>query len=302
MSFGQRIEAIALALFWGLSRLLGPDLASRLANRVGRRFVGLARMRHIRRNFSFVLAGQPPEAIEAASRDALGNFAAVLAEMPHMRHISDPASGRLEMVLRDPDAIGKIRPAVFVCAHLANWEVMVMPVARYGVPLTIVYTPQPNPAVRDRVAALRAIPNVEFLPRDGAARHLVRALASGRSVAFIADGRIDDGEWLPFFGVGAKTTLAPARLALRYGADLVPVRVERLGPSRFRMTLHEPIHPRVDPSDAREAARDMTKQVLRLFEAWIRERPGEWWCGKRRWSDKAVPKATSVLGDSFAIS
>jgi KDO2-lipid IV(A) lauroyltransferase len=308
MSLSNRLESLALTLLFALSRLLGPDLSSRLARFFGRRLSGLRRMRHIRRNFSFVLAGQPPEVIEAVARDALGNFTAVIAELPHLERIADPAEGRLEVVLRAPDSMGLQRPAVFVCAHLANWEVMVLPVARLGVPLTIVYTPTPNPAIHRRIIEMRSRFGVEFLPRDRSARQLMRALGAGRSVGIIADGRIDDGEWLPFFRVGARTTTVPARLALRYGADFVPVRMERLGTARFRMTAYEPIRPRVDPADPRAAARDMTKQLLKLFEAWIRERPGEWWCGKRRWPDKAVPRvakrgapaAASAEGDPRA--
>ena len=91
----------------------------------------------------------------------------------------------------------------------------------------------------------------------------------------------------------------PARLALKHGCDFVPVRVERLGrDARYRVTYCEPIRPRVANADLRGAARDMTEQLHSLFETWIRERPEEWWCGKRRWPKAAEPRGVAPRSDS----
>ena len=111
----------------------------------------------------------------------------------------------------------------------------------------------------------------------------MRELAEGRSVGLVVDTRDDDGAPVPFFGLDKLTTLAPARLALRFGCDLIPARIERLAPAHFRLTVHEPI--RTDPALAsdKEQAIQMMSEVNRLFEQWIRERPGQWLCIKRAW-------------------
>jgi KDO2-lipid IV(A) lauroyltransferase len=300
MAWKDRLEALALVLFWGLARLLGPDRSSRLARAIGRHCGSPHRMRHIRRNFSFALAGAPPAAIDAAARESFGNFAAVLAELAHLDRICDPSEGRVELVIENPDCMGRKRPAVFVSAHLGNWEVQVLPIARLGMPVTIVQSPLPNPGVQRRLLEKRRRFDIELVERDGSARRLVRDLAAGRSIGVVADGRADGGELLPFFGVAAETTTVPARLALRHGCDFVPVRVERLGDARFRVTYCEPIRPRVASADLRAAARDMTEQLHALFESWIGERPGEWWCGKRRWPKSAEPRRALRTASSLA--
>ena len=38
----------------------------------------------------------------------------------------------------------------------------------------------------------------------------------------------------------------------------------------------------------------MTRRLNVLFESWIRERPGEWMCMKRRWSLREVRKAQAA--------
>ena len=76
---------------------------------------------------------------------------------------------------------------------------------------------------------------------DQGARPLIRELSEGRSVGLVVDARDDDGAPIPFFGLDKWTTLAPARLALRFGCDLIPVRVERRGNARFRLTVYKPV-------------------------------------------------------------
>ena len=54
--------------------------------------------------------------------------------------------------------------------------------------------------------------------------------------------------------------------------------------ARYRVIFHAPVT--ADPAvpDDRERVVQMTARLNTLFEAWIRERPGEWWCAKRRWA------------------
>jgi KDO2-lipid IV(A) lauroyltransferase len=79
------------------------------------------------------------------------------------------------------------------------------------------------------------------------------------------------------------TTVTPARLAIRYGCELIPIRVQRLGGARFRVTFYPPIAPPENTADDQLKARAMTGEINALFEQWITEQPDEWLCTKRRW-------------------
>ena len=64
-----------------------------------------------------------------------------------------------------------------------------------------------------------------------------------------------------------------------------------MGATRFRLTVHEPVPP--DPAHAtdRDRARQMMRDLNRLFEQWIRERPEQWLCLKRAWPKNVEPQA-----------
>ena len=98
-----------------------------------------------------------------------------------------------------------------------------------------------------------------------------------------------------FFGHAAMTTPGPAQLALRFGCPLVPVRVERLGPARFRLTCHGPLEPPAGGERQQDIA-DLTLAFNRLLESWIRERPQDWLWLHRRWPKAAYRELDKGLG------
>ena len=133
------------------------------------------------------------------------------------------------------------------------------------------------------------------------ARPLIRELSEGRSIGLVVDTRDDDGVPVPFFGHDKLTTLAPARLALRFGCDLIPAQVARLGDARFRLIVHEPIRPDPGLASDKDRALQMMRDLNRLFERWIRERPQQWLCLKRAWpKDLEPPRATNAMGQARA--
>lgn len=112
-------------------------------------------------------------------------------------------------------------------------------------------------------------------------RPFVQALKQGRSVAMIMDRRIDQGTPIPFFGADKPSSTLAARLALKFGCPLVPVKIERRDGPRFRVTFLPPLQPAAPDADQEAQARDLTRQIHGHFEQWITERPGAWFCSKK---------------------
>ena len=83
-------------------------------------------------------------------------------------------------------------------------------------------------------------------------------------------------------GRDAMTTPAPAMLALKMGAVLLPVSNERLKGSRFCMTVHPPI----DFTTTGDHDRDvylLTCAINDAIERCVRARPSQWLWIHRRW-------------------
>lgn len=283
------IEAIFMLLFWALARLLPVDRASAMGRWFGRKVVSrLGDSRYMRANYRIAFPESDEAEITRLIRKSWGNLWAVLAEFPHLGRICDISSSdpRVEIenhaYLEELDRKG--RAAVFFTAHLGNWEVLGGLMPAMGRSLSVVYTPQSNPLVDAMVQNWRQRLGMKLVEKHGGIRVLLRGLADGESIGLLMDQRVDEGEHVPFFGRDALTTTAPARLALRTGTDLVPVRILRQGPARYRVVIEPPVPASSQTLDTDTLALEMTRNVNAVFERWIRENPGEWLCLKRRWA------------------
>lgn len=289
------LEAGAIGLMWLVCALLPINRASALG-RVLMGWLGprLQLNKKVRRNLTLAFPDRSKQEIRKLARGCWGNFGRVLAEYPHLKTICGSGLERhIEVVLDGQAAAWRDagRPAVFVSAHLANWELPAAIAVAKDIPLSAIYTPRKNPLIDRMMQYQRRALGCQFASKLGGIRTLYRHLADGRSVGIVADQRVETSELVPFFGRNARTATMPARLALKFDYELVPVRVERIDGPRFRLTVCEPIRPRQDITDPQAQAFDMTHRVNAAFESWIRERPHEWHCTKRRWPKSAAAEA-----------
>ena len=284
--FGMRVEGMLLYLFWLLVRPLSPQHASAtgrfLMCRLGPK---THKHRQMKRNLTRAFPDLNNEQREALARDIWGNFGAVMAEYPHLNTLSVGGSPPFVSVVMDKNAraiLENKRPAIYVSAHLGNWELVASIIAKSGVPLSVIYGPQSNPVLERMLQQQRGSLGCRLIAKHNGIRQLVREIRSGRSVGLLPDQRVDNGEPVPFFGWDAPTTTSPAWLALKLNCPLIPVQIERTGNARFRAVFHRPIlggGKANEQSDPLQITADLNK----LFESWIRKRPEQWLCMKRRW-------------------
>jgi KDO2-lipid IV(A) lauroyltransferase len=254
------------------------------------------------RNLATAFPQISAEALEALARESWGHIGQVIAEYPHLERICGPdAESRIEIrstMDLEPIRSGK-QPVIFVLAHLANWEMAGAMAGRAGLPITCVYSPQQNEAIERLLQRQRQALGCRFVDKAAGAQGLVGELRRGRSLGILVDQRYDESDSVPFFGLDAPAALGPATLAAKLRLPFVPVRIERLDQGcRFRITVHPPIEPDRSLGDAREVARDMTARLYALFEAWIRERPEQWLCLKRRWPDLRRGKWREMVAEN----
>lgn len=277
-------------MLWTLEKvlqLLPVDLSSRLGARIGGLAGPLMRSKNkmFRDNYAVAFPALSDSELDALVHAAWRNAGRVLGEYPHLnRMLADP--DRLQIEIRHPIPVfaDTAQPFVAVAAHLANWEVIGLALARLGIPNASLYSPPTNPLLDKMLLASRNALNCELVPRDNSARRLMRALQKGRSVGVIVDRRVSDGHPIRFFGHDKESSLIPARLALKFNSDLTPIEVQRTGDARYRVIFHPPITPTDSGADDSAQAVDMTQQLHQLFETWIRENPTDWFCSKRMWS------------------
>ncbi len=291
-------EAALLALLWKISARVSPDRASAAGQRLLKIFGPCLRHKTgiFKRNLALAFPDKTPAELGALTREIWGNLGAVLAEYPHLKDIcGHEAELRIETLVKgNIQALSQSgKGAIFVSAHLANWEVCPAAGARLGLSLKVVYTALQNPWLDRMLLCQRQALGYEPISKDGSMPQIIRQLAAGGSVGMIIDQRFDNGEPVPFFGLNKLTTLIPARLALRFNCELVPIRVERLQGARFRVTFYEPVRPDDETANERDQLLQMMAKVNALFETWICEHPQQWLCSKRRWPKMAKPLLSS---------
>lgn len=292
------IDLVFVGAIVGIFRLLPVTWATGLGAWTGRLFGRIMknRMRKVRANLALALPDTPPPEIARIASDVWANGGAAMAEYPKLAQISDPARDHLSIEILEPVATyaDPSQPAVFVGAHMGNWEMMAAAVARLKIPSVGMYAPLANPWFDTLMRRYRAAMGTRLVSRDEGVRPFINALKKGESAGMIADRRIEGGQQVDFFGAPKETTILPARLALRFGVPLVPVQVIRLPHTRFVVRFHPPLYARNPEDDHDSQATDLTRQINATFEDWIRERPGQWLCTSKIWPTAILMAKTDV--------
>ncbi len=138
---------------------------------------------------------------------------------------------------------------------------------------------------------LKPMAGMRVLPSSlSGARDATQLLRRGNLLLIFADLTWGMGE-LPcrFLGVNHRVSRAPASLALRTGATLLPIAVVRCPGGKHRLTIDEPILP---PAGAtpQEAECAMTRAFATRIETRVRLCPEQWYWLHRSWRP-AYPSA-----------
>ena len=230
--------------------------------------------------------------ILAGSWDNLGRTAAEYSNLDRLwdLNLEDPSASRVEIVglenfinLRDGG-----RPSVIFTAHLANWELLPIAAAKYGLAVSAVYRPPNNRYIADRILELRARSMGRLIPSGKlAALSMAAAIERGEHVGLLVDQHFTRGVAVPFFGRPAMTNTSLARVARRYHCAIHGARVIRLPGHRYRVEMTPAIEPIRDEHGGVDIAGTMAR-INEIVEGWVREHPEQWLWQHRRWRQQTT--------------
>lgn len=289
--FKHYVEFAAASLVRGALCWMPVSTASNILGAIGRA-IGprLWLSERVRDNIRLVWPDKPEAEVKKIVRGVWDNFSRVGNDYWSLHKIRREQDDRIEIVgaehldaLRDSGKSG-----ILFAAHMGNWEMVTLAARMHDLPLTVVYRPFNNPFIDALVRDWQRGSGVELIMkgREGA-RRLTQVLKGDGHTIMLVDVRMNDGVNAPFLGVDAMTPSAPAALAVKYGAMLVPVRVERTGPAHFRITVEEP-RPAIDTGDRAADIAATTTWMNDRISAWIIDRPEQWMWFHRRWGK--IPK------------
>ena len=287
-----RVAPDAGDLYRWASRVLPfvpPSLGYALCERLGawgHRMPGWSR---IMANLAYVL----PEATEAErqyyAREVVVNLLKGYYELLRL-HATSPAAA-LRMVdlhglANMHGALERGMGALVVMPHMGNHSLLSEPAAaRIGRPIMVVVERVSHPAVQDLFTSLRRRKDVEVVEISRQiTRTIIGALRAGKVVVLLCDRTVASATVeVEFFGAPARVPSGPATLALRTGAPLLPTYAFRQPDNRSTVVIDPPLLLETDDALQRNVQRT-TQAIMRIFEGYIRRRPGQWLLTEPVWT------------------
>jgi Kdo2-lipid IVA lauroyltransferase/acyltransferase len=244
-------------------------------------------------NIAVAFPDAAPQERERILREMWRNTGRVIAETLMLdRIMRDP--GRLEIVGRKEleARLAIPGPNIGITLHLGNWELVALGSALCGSHLAAVYRPLRNPYLDQLMREKRRSLYPGGLlfkgtmsgqqPKGRMTLVAVDYLKKGGHLGLVCDQVEEASSFVvPFFGVPAKFSPAPALFGRRIGSRMWIGRCVRIGGrTKFRLEIKEFAIPRSDSAESDIKA--ATAAMARQFEDWIRETPDQWMWWQRR--------------------
>jgi KDO2-lipid IV(A) lauroyltransferase len=278
----------------GEFRIHGVDGASAAGGWIGRNLIAPTGMSKLaRENLRRAFPEKSDGEIARIIRGMWDNLGRTVGEYAHLDRIRwDGAKPRI-LVTGIENALPFATPGrgiILFSGHLANWEVMPSTARAYGLTGATVVRPTNNPYVNAWLDKRRRAIGMPELISKGAngLRRVYGLIREGKAVCMLVDQRTSEGILAPFFGRDALTTPAPAALALRMGALLVPVSNARIKGAHFHVRVHRPIEV-AKTGDADADLVRVTTAINAFVEERVRERPEQWLWIHKRWVGEDAP-------------
>ena len=277
------LEGSFLLLIFIVLRILPLGISSflmgKLSSLIGPR-LGVTKKAY--NNIKNVMPEKNEKEITKIIKDMWENLGKVAGEYPHLSKISPEKNNKIQIYGKKHLLLVKKTktPAIFFSGHLANWEILPNVAIKNGVPVLSIFRRPNNPFINFLIKYIRS--NLPMAPKGKeGARQLIYSLKKGRSIGLVIDQKMNDGIKVPFFNKPAMTSDALAQLSLRIKSLVVPVEVERIKNTNFKITFHNPL--KIIKNGQKKTPLQIMTEVNLIMEKWIRKNPGQWLWLHRRW-------------------
>jgi Kdo2-lipid IVA lauroyltransferase/acyltransferase len=288
-----------------LAETVVPRLPRPLAMSLGRaigRLIGALDRRHVaiaEENLRHAFPEWDAARRLRTARGVYAHFGQMILDILWLRgHTREEVLSRLDVIGREhvEKAMARGRGAIFVTAHLGNWEVIGLAHGWTFAPIGVVARPLDNPALDRRMCDFRAMAGNWVIYKQDALKEVLRTLHAGGAVAILIDQNVQekDGIFVDFFGRPAATTTVAAALAVKTGCALVPGHTT-IGPDGRYRAVYDPPLEWTPSADKRADVARLTQELTRVIEGWIREHPDQWLWIHRRWKTQpSMPESAAA--------
>ena len=188
------------------------------------------------------------------------------------------------------EALETGRGIMMITGHIGNWEILVHIPHILGTPFSVMADVRKDPLLESIVEKIRSRSGATILPPKGMARMLIRELKKGRIIGMVIDERGDlhGGLFCDVFGMPAPTNRAPAFIALKGNALVLPVYAVKIS------GLYHIVFSKSVDTAAYKSHDDAISSLSSFMQSWIttvvKEHPHQWFWLYSRWINRSCFK------------
>jgi Kdo2-lipid IVA lauroyltransferase/acyltransferase len=285
-------EALLVKMAYGLACLLPVPVASAvggyIASIIGPR---VSRTEIARKNLARAMPDLDKAQTEEIIRGMWNNIGRTFVEYPHITRMDFAQMRELAVLegiehIRNADLAGK--GGIFFTGHLGNFEFGPKLFASHGFPLHVVFRRSNNPGLHTLIHTLRNRYLAGSISKGKAgSRQMIEILKKGERIGIMLDQKMNDGIVVKFFGMDAMTAPAVARLALKYGCQILPTRIIRTAGVRHKVIVYPPIEI-PNTGNLHNDVHTIMSRINSTLEGWIREYPEQWFWVHNRWPQSSL--------------
>jgi KDO2-lipid IV(A) lauroyltransferase len=171
-------------------------------------------------------------------------------------------------------------PVIFISGHFDNFELMAMYIEKSGVDLAAIYRPLNNNFLNPVMENIRKkyICRKQIKKGISGTKEILKYFKSGTSIALMIDQRVSQGIRSLLFKNEALTTTIPAQFVKKFNCKIVPIYIERIKHSQFRLEILKPLN-----FSKNEDIHLITTHINKTIEGMIKKNPEQWIWTHDRW-------------------
>ena len=278
------IQFLIISTLFLIFKILGLSFASYLSGKIIS-FIGpLFRSKNlIKLNILKAFPDLSPIEVKKITKKMWNNYGKILAEYIFIKDFR-LSKYKNNIDIKGHEILERIRlsnePVIFISGHFNNFELMAMQIERSGINLAVVYRPLNNKFLNFIMERIRKkyICQNQIEKGVSGTRKLLSFFKSKTSIALMIDQRVTQGIKSNFFKHEAFTTTIPAQFVKKFKCKVVPIYIERIKNTTFKLTVYEPL-----AYSNQETIESITLDLNHVLEKLIIKNPEQWIWSHNRW-------------------
>jgi KDO2-lipid IV(A) lauroyltransferase len=283
------LEFFIVIIFFIIFKIIGLKLSSDLGERIGKYFGPLFRKKTIaKKNILIAFPDLNENSINEMIERMWKNIGRIFGEYIHINKFSIMDQKKIKIGFANKNNFEILKknnkPVVFFSGHFANFELMAKCLQELGFNIGAIYRPLNNIFLNPIMEFIRKkyICPIQIEKGSNGTKKLIKHISTNNPLALMIDQRLSSSIRVPFFNQPATTTTAPAQLAIKYDALLVPVFLKRLEKTNFEFFIEDPlIINRTNDYD--KDIFNITQSMNKKIEEFIKRDPAHWLWSHDRW-------------------